>query len=165
MVRREFEKKRFTSKEDEWGTPIREFREWDREFNFNYDPCADPKRLLKPGIEYDTKESNGLNADWTGKRVFVNPPYGDIKTWVKKCYGERNRADLIVLLIFSRTDTKYFHNYIYHVADLRFVKGRLKFTNLNKPEFKQQTPTFPSMLCIFRNNGHAIDQQALACSI
>lgn len=152
MARKEFEQERFTSREDEWGTPFREFRVWDKEFNFNYDPCADPNRLLKPEIEYDTKKSNGLKADWTGKRVFVNSPYGEIEKWIKKCYAERNNADLIVLLIFTRTDTKYFHNYIYHVAELRFIKGRLKFTNLNNPLFKKRTSTFPSMLCIFRNN-------------
>lgn len=152
MVRREFEPKRFTSKQDEWGTPIREFREWDREFDFNYDPCADPNRLLKHGMDYDTKETNGLNTDWAGKRVFVNPPYGDITKWCQKCFAERNRAELIVLLIFSKTDTKYFHNYIYPVAELRFIKGRLKFANLSKPTFKSQAATFPSMLCIFRKN-------------
>jgi len=51
------------------------------------------------------------------------------------------------MLIPSRTDTKYFHNYIYGRAEIRFVKGRLKFGN-----GKNSAP-FPSMLVIWRGPG------------
>lgn len=75
--------------------------------------------------------------------MFCNPPYGrEVKDWVKKC--AESDAELVVLLIFARTDTKYFHEYIYGKAELRFIKGRLKFGNC-----KNSAP-FPSMLCIFR---------------
>lgn len=48
------------------------------------------------------------------------------------------------MLIPSRTDTRYFHNFIYKRAEIRFVKGRLKFGNSNN------SAPFPSMLVIFR---------------
>lgn len=48
------------------------------------------------------------------------------------------------MLIPSRTDTKAFHEYIYNKAEIRFVKGRLKFGGA-----KNSAP-FPSMVCIFR---------------
>lgn len=35
----------------------------------------------------------------------------------------------IVLLIPARTDTAYFHDYIYGKAEIRFVRGRLRFTD------------------------------------
>lgn len=49
------------------------------------------------------------------------------------------------MLLFSRTDTRWFHKYIYHHAEIRFIKGRLKFSGA-----KNSAP-FPSMIVIFRN--------------
>jgi hypothetical protein len=48
------------------------------------------------------------------------------------------------MLIPARTDTSYFHDYIYHKAkEIRFIRGRLKFGNA-----KNSAP-FPSMVVIF----------------
>lgn len=48
------------------------------------------------------------------------------------------------MLIPARTDTKYFHEFIYHQAkEIRFIKGRLKFGSA-----KNSAP-FPSMIVIF----------------
>lgn len=48
------------------------------------------------------------------------------------------------MLIPARTDTKYFHEYIYHnTKEIRFIKGRLKFGNA-----KNSAP-FPSMVVVF----------------
>lgn len=51
----------------------------------------------------------------------------------------------IVLLIPARTDTSYFHDYIYKQdnVELRFIRGRLKFG-----DGKNSAP-FPSMLVIY----------------
>jgi site-specific DNA-methyltransferase (adenine-specific) len=88
---------------------------------------------------------NGLEKDWSGNRVFCNPPYSNISTWVEKCYREGCKDNtLVVMLIPARTDTRYFHDYILHRAEVRFVRGRLKFG-----DGKNSAP-FPSMLVIFR---------------
>ena len=80
-----------------------------------------------------------------GCRVFCNPPYSQIDKWVEKAFREtKNDNTLVVLLIPSRTDTRYFHNFIYQRAEIRFIKGRLKFG-----DSKNSAP-FPSMLVIFR---------------
>ena len=81
-----------------------------------------------------------------GYRVFCNPPYGkEIGAWVEKCYQEGHKENtLVVMLIPARTDTKYFHDFIMHRAEIRFVRGRLKFG-----EVEQGAP-FPSMVVIFR---------------
>lgn len=81
-----------------------------------------------------------------GNRVFCNPPYGkEIGKWVKKAYEESKKNDTtVVMLIPARTDTAYFHDYIYHKAkEIRFVKGRLKFG-----QSKNAAP-FPSMVVVF----------------
>lgn len=81
-----------------------------------------------------------------GCRVFCNPPYGrEIGKWVQKCYAESRKPDtLVVMLIPARTDTEYFHRWIYHKAkEIRFLRGRLHFN-----ESKQGAP-FPSMVVVF----------------
>ena len=63
----------------------------------------------------------------------------------KAAKEQRKNADTIVMLIPARTDTKWFHKYVYKKpgVELRFVKGRLKFggSAVNSP--------FPSMIVIF----------------
>lgn len=48
------------------------------------------------------------------------------------------------MLLPARTDTKWFHDYIYNVAEIRFIRGRLKFG-----DSKNSAP-FPSMVIIYR---------------
>ena len=57
----------------------------------------------------------------------------------------------VVLLIPARTDTAYFHDFIYRKAEIRFIRGRLKFTD-EEGNAKQSAP-FPSMLVIYRGSG------------
>lgn len=117
----------FTSKTDNWATPQDYFDTIDKEFHFTLDPCADENNHKTP--KYYTKKDNGLTKDWSGQRVFCNPPYGkEISKWVEKAYREGTKDHtLVVLLIPARTDTKYFHNFILNRAEIRFVPGRLKF--------------------------------------
>lgn len=79
-----------------------------------------------------------------GWRTFCNPPYGRvIGDWVKKAY-EESRNGLVVMLLPARTDTKWFHEYIYGKAEIRFLKGRLKFGD------SVNSAPFPSMIVVFK---------------
>ena len=132
----------FTSNTDLWATPQDFFDNLNEEFHFTLDPCANDYNHKCP--TYFTRKQDGLKQDWKGYRVFCNPPYGrEIGAWVKKCYDESQKGTLVVMLIPARTDTSYFHDYIYHKAELRFVRGRIKFGNA-----KQGAP-FPSMVVVF----------------
>lgn len=134
----------YSSKTDNWATPQDFYDKLDSEFHFTLDPCADKNNHKCK--KYYTKEDDGLLQDWGGEIVFCNPPYGrQISKWVEKCFNEsRKDKTIVVMLIPARTDTKYFHQYIYNKAELRFVKGRLKFG-----DSKANAP-FPSMVVIFR---------------
>lgn len=133
----------FSRNSDEWATPQYLFDELDAEFHFDIDACASD--LNHKCDEYYTKIRNGLGVGWGGKTVFCNPPYSDISRWVEKCYREGTKDNTtVVLLIPSRTDTTYFHNFIYHRAEIRFIDGRLKF------EGAKWNAPFPSMIVIFR---------------
>jgi phage N-6-adenine-methyltransferase len=134
----------FSSQTDDWSTPKDFFDELDKEFNFNLDPCASDENHKCD--RYFTKDVDGLSKDWSGN-VFVNPPYGrEIGAWVKKSYESfcSGKCDYVVMLIPARTDTKWFHDYIYHTAEIRFVKGRLKFGNC------ENSAPFPSMVVIWK---------------
>lgn len=140
----------FSSKTDNWETPQDLFEELNKEFDFTLDPCADSQNH-KCHI-YFTKEDDGLSRDWGGHIVFCNPPYGrEIGKWVKKAYETMKNAwnykykTIVVMLIPARTDTKWFHEYIYNKpnVEIRFLKGRLKFGN------SKNSAPFPSMIVVF----------------
>lgn len=152
-------KQLLSSKSDEWETPIELFNELNEKYHFTLDPsCQEHNHKCE---KYYTQKENGLIQDWSGEIVFCNPPYGkSIGEWVKKCYSEnKNNNVFICLLIPSRTDTKWFHKYIYHNknAEIIFLQGRLRFVNRTFPSwradgnFKISPAPFPSMLVIFKN--------------
>ena len=80
----------------------------------------------------------------------MNPPYGrEIGKWVKKAYEEsRKKNTMVVALLPARTDTKWFHEYIYEMygVKIEFLKGRLKFGN------SKNSAPFPSMLIEFKSH-------------
>ena len=134
----------FSSETDLWATPQEFFDKLNSEFNFTLDPCATPENAKCK--KYYTKVEDGLKQDWSGEIVFCNPPYGrEIAKWVKKCYEESKKpGTTVVMLIPARTDTSYFHDYIYGKArEIRFIRGRLKFGDA-----KNSAP-FPSMVVVF----------------
>lgn len=136
----------FQHNSDEWETPDDLFRKLDAEFDFNLDPCATSNNHKCE--KYFTAEVDGLKQNWGGYRVFCNPPYSNIADWVKKSYHESLKpGTVVVLLIPSRTDTRYFHEYILYRSEIRFVKGRLKFSGA-----KYNAP-FSSLIVIFRAAG------------
>lgn len=136
-----------SSKDMTWETPQEFFDKLNAEFSFTLDPCAS-KETAKCKKFY-TIEDDGLSKDWVGETVFCNPPYGSaIKNWVKKCSDEGDKPKTtVVMLIPARTDTRYFHDFIYNKAEMRFIKGRLKFL-VNKKEMS--SAPFPSMIVIFK---------------
>lgn len=138
----------FSHKNDVWSTPQDLFDALDSEFHFDLDVCADEHNHKCP--QYFTVEDDGLTQSWEGHRVWCNPPYSKIKQWVRKCYYEGHLPNtVVVMLVPSRTDTKWFQNYILHRAEIRFIKGRLRFGGAT------ENAPFPSMLCIFRGPSEA----------
>lgn len=133
----------FSSKKMNWGTPQQLFDKLNDEFHFTLDPCADETN--HKCAKYYTEEQNGLIMPWNGECVFCNPPYGRaISKWVKACAHHFGTA---VMLIPARTDTSWFHDFIWKnpYAEIRFIRGRVKF------EGATNSAPFPSMIVVFRN--------------
>ena len=142
-----------TSKTPEWETPLELFNDLDNEFHFTLDVCATKENAKC--LNYIDKERDGLTWNWNNQSCWMNPPYGrEIGKWVKK--ASEVSGGVVVCLLPSRTDTKWFHDYIYNKAEIRFLKGRLKFTSRDLPSwredgnFKKSPAPFPSMIVIFK---------------
>ena len=134
----------FSSNTDEWATPQAFFDDLDKEFYFTLDACANEQN--HKCAKYFTKDDDGLAQNWGGHIIWCNPPYGrDIANWVKKC---SEHTGVAVMLLPARTDTRWFHDYIYQKAEIRFIKGRLKFGGAKNPA------PFPSMVVIFRGGNN-----------
>ena len=133
----------FSSKSDEWETPQSFFNKLNKTYKFTLGPCSTPQSAKCE--RYYTLEDDGLSRSWKNETVFVNPPYGKIKDWVKKAHDESvNNGAVVVMLIPARTDTRYWHDYIMEEADsIYFIKGRLKFGN------SPNSAPFPSAVVVF----------------
>jgi len=125
----------------EWSTDEVFFEQVNREFNFTVDVAADSTNA-KCERFYDI-DSDGLMQNWDGETVWCNPPYGRrIADWI---YKAATSEATTVLLVPARTDVKWFHEIVIPRAEVRFIKGRLKFGGSKDPA------PFPTMLVIFRN--------------
>ena len=137
----------FTSDKNYWETPQDFFDELHEKYEFTLDAAATDENAKLPN--YYTVEDDALKQKWEG-RVFVNPPYGrEIKHWVEKAYKESLEPynECVVMLIPSRTDTIYWHEYIFGKAkDIDFLKGRLKFEIDGEP---RDAAPFPSALITY----------------
>ena len=135
----------YSSQSGEWPTPQTFFDQLNREFGFTLDPCATAQNAKC--AKFFTLTDDGLVQDWARETVFCNPPYGRaISQWAKKCFEAAQRGATVVFLVHARTDTRWFHDWVYGKAELRFVKGRLKFGNAIT------SAPFPSLVAIYRPN-------------
>ena len=131
----------FSSEKMDWNTPKEFFNLLNKRFNFDVDICADEHNALLPNF-YDATNS-ALSNDWhiKYKRAFMNPPYGTkLKHFMKKA-DEESKFMLVVCLVPSRTDTKWWWDYCMP-HKIEFIKGRLKFN-----DGKNSAP-FPSAVVI-----------------
>ena len=93
-------------------------------------------------------QDDGLSKDWSGERVFMNPPYsrGQQEKWIKKAWNESLKGALVVCLIPARTEVKFFYDYCTKASEIIFIVGRIKFVREN---IKTTCAPFPSCLVIF----------------
>ena len=134
----------FSSEKDDWETPQDLFDELDKEFHFTLDAASSD--LNAKCEKHYTIEDDGLSQSWAGNNVFLNPPYGrTMKDWMRKAYEESQRENTtVVALVPARTDTAWFHDYVYGKAELRFLRGRLKFGGC------ENSAPFPSLVVVYR---------------
>ena len=131
----------FSSKTEMWATPKDFFDKMNDEFHFTLDAAA-----IQENAKCDrffTPEDDGLSQMWDGV-VWCNPPYcRQTGKWVKKAYEESKKGATVVMLLPCRPDVSWFHDYIIGKAEIRFIRGRLKFGG------SKNSAPFPSMVVVF----------------
>jgi site-specific DNA-methyltransferase (adenine-specific) len=141
----------FSSKSPEWETPADLFEKLNAEFNFTLDVCATGENA-KCAL-YFTPAVDGLKQGWAGQTCWMNPPYGrEIGAWVAKAEEEAARGATVVCLLPARTDTRWFHRWIWDAkrdrprrgVKLRLLQGRLTFSNA------EASAPFPSCIVVFK---------------
>lgn len=134
-----------SSATDMWETPQALFDVLDAEFRFETDVCAIPDNAKCD--RYFTPEQNGLRQEWTGV-CWCNPPYGKtIGQWLAKALDAALHGATVVCLIPARTDTNYWHDTVTSAAEIRFIRGRLRFGRA------KDTAPFGSAIVVFRPCG------------
>ena len=171
-------KNRNLKNNDDWATP-RDFLEKEiipifenNKGKHYFDPCPlNPEFdgfFINPPYRRKLKESKGkhyfdpcpLNPEFDGLNIkwalqnFINPPYSRKlkESFIKKAFEESKKGKLCVMLLPVSTSTKIFHEIIYPNAEIRFIKGRIKFLGTNtKGEYvKNKCGMHDSMIVIFR---------------
>ena len=109
-----------------WGTPDALYLPLHAEFGFTLDVAADPGNHKTP--RYYSPSDDGLSRPWTGV-VWCNPPYGQgIGRWVAKAWSSARAGATVVCLLPSRTDTSWWHEYVMRASEVRYLRGRIRFT-------------------------------------
>ena len=85
---------------------------------------------------------------------YINPPNNrkDKELFIRKAVEEYKKGKTCILLLPVSTSTKIFHELIYKKAEIRFIKGRIKFKGINtKGEYvENKAGQQDSMLVIFK---------------
>lgn len=133
-----------TEERDDWATPRTLISRIEREFGrFELDACASIKNRVCENF-FD-KHQDGLQQDWQGSFVWVNPPYSKKMEWIEKATLESKKGAKIVVLLPAFTETAYFRELKNRSQWLLFLSGRLVF---NEHEQKD-TAKFSSVLAFF----------------
>lgn len=144
----------FSKASDEWSTPQPCFDALHREFAFVLDVAATAANTKCPqwygpgGLVEDA-----LTVRWpTHGPLWMNPPYSRCREFIGKAARAAATGGLVVALVPSRTDTRWWHDHVWdhnrHAlrpgVDVRFVKGRLTFGGA------PASAPFPSVVIVFR---------------
>ena len=144
---------RFSSHKQDWATPDDLWLPLHKEFHFTLDAAAGAENTKCK--HFFTMADNGLTKDWKRHKVWLNPPYGvpgngSLQQWVAKAWQSAQAGATVVMLIPARTNTNWFHDTCLTHGEVRFIRGR--------PKFSDAPHGLPQPLCvvIFR----AVNQNA-----
>jgi phage N-6-adenine-methyltransferase len=141
---------------DDRGTTVEVFQPLMDRYGFTVDVAA-AEHNAKLSRFY-TIQDDGLAQSWTGERVWCNPPYSDIRSWVEKAWTAwASGTDLIVMLLpANRTEQSWWQELVEPYRDsgrglrVEFMRGRIRFDRPNVPiPAKGDRPPFGSCLLIW----------------
>ena len=129
----------------EWQTPPELFEQLTERFRYDFDPFASHVNALTDfyctvdgtfgkdadfgPVQYSS--ADGLSADWSGMRPFVNPPYstGLIGRCVQHAFEQRLDLPVCTLLVPAATETHWFQRYVLEHCDITWLDKRVKYVH------------------------------------
>lgn len=138
----------------DWATPRTLFEALNREFHFELDVCATRQTTMTPYW----LETGALEPDvcWTPSPAWMNPPFRNIASWIEKAAREARLGTTVVCLLPSRTDTRWWHDYVLPFGEIRFLRGRLNFDDQSP---RGRAP-FPSVIVVFRPDAFTREEES-----
>ncbi len=98
--------------------------------------------------KFFTEKQDSLMYDWK-ETFFMNPPYSKVDKFMKKAYYQHLKHGIDgLILVFAKTDTKWWHSFVEDKAEIHFIKGRIKFFK-DGYETRNSAP-YPSCFLIYR---------------
>lgn len=135
--------------QDEYGTPFDKLEQICKDCNINpiIDVCTNTSNHKFP--VYFTKDQDALKKEWT-RDFFMNPPYSKVAEFMQYAYQQHKKHNVNgLILTYSKTDTRWWHEFVEGKAEVHFIKGRIKFKDENGNDTKYPAP-YPSVWIIYR---------------
>ena len=136
---------------DEYGTPLSLFSEACKKYNCT--PVVDYFASDTNHVcnKYYTKEDDAFSKSFT-ENGFINPPYSRklMPKVMKKAYEEHMKHNIeLMILAYSKTDVRWWWDWVENKAEVHFIKGRIKFLDKDGIPTKKPSP-YPSCWIIYR---------------
>ena len=142
---------------DCWRTPSPIFRNLHCEFSFSLDGAATKHDTLLPRFTDDIH-----NQSWVGERVFCNPPYSDIPSFLLKS----SESDLAVFLIPYRPHTTYWLEHVFTnplCHEIRILHRAVKFLPPAGHNGLVVRAPFPAAIVIFKSESRKHEITQMIC--
>ncbi len=112
------------SKLDNWGTPQYVFDYFNERYAYDLDLAAQPHNAkCKDFCSLETGR-DAFEESLEGRRVWCNPPYGNIAEWINLMF---RRPTFITFLVPVRSGQRWFDDCL-SMGNIDFIRGRLSFT-------------------------------------
>jgi transcriptional regulator with XRE-family HTH domain len=130
------------------------------------DPCAHPESPVRAYRRISLQDGgDGLRDDWGGRLVFVNPPFSQAITWMRRAdeMWASGKVQIVVALIPVRTDGSYFHDRLAQVCDIALLRGRFQFARGEGQQDRATRAPFPLMVVIWGASRAEIERFEQLC--
>lgn len=136
---------------DEYGTPLIQYKlacfRWG--IKPQLDVCTNPANAKCDA--YWTIQDDALSHQWD-MDFFMNPPYSRVREFMEYAYQQHKKHNVdALILVYAKTDTKWWHDLVEGKAEIHFVRGRIKFNDMNGNMTKNSAP-YPSVWIIWRKH-------------
>lgn len=140
---------------NEWYTPINIIKLLEAKYfiKFDFDPATTPSKAQEFGISnYLTIEDNGLETNWSGNYIWINPPFSLKEKFLIKAreYLEVNPQAMIFILLPNSFASQLFQKYILGKAKIHLFTKRIVFETEGKTKYNR--PPFDSCVCLLTKN-------------